>query len=50
MTTIYIFTSSRKSDAMSTVHISTISKDRAYALASKHFAKHGYKGVPVLAV
>lgn len=50
ITRIFIFTSSRKSDKVSGIRVSTTTIERAYMLINKHFDKHGYKGVPVLAV
>lgn len=50
ITRIFIFTSSRKSDKVSGIRVSTTTVERAYMLINKHFNKHGYKGVPVLAV
>lgn len=50
ITRIFIFMSTRKSDKVTGIRVSTTSVERAYKLINKHFDKHGYKGVPVLAV
>lgn len=44
----YFFKSTNEKDSVSTLSVITNSPKKAFALARNYFAKHNYKGVPVI--
>ena len=47
----YFFVSSNRDDKLTQISVFTTCKRKAYSIALKYFAKHGYTGVPqILAI